>query len=155
MKKLSLIIGIVLGLASCRGKVSVSYPEPDHLLEEEQMIGIITELSIIEAVYQMKYIQISRYSTLLQQDADSIFRIFGTDKNVFEESMTYYSHHQLEMVEIYQSVKLNLEKRQSELPEETEESISQDNESEMPERTIREIRDTDTFTRRVGTEEDM
>lgn len=156
MKKLLLILPVILiGLVSCHDKTSVSYPEPDRLIGREEMIGIMTELSVAEALYQMKYIQVTRYSYLLQQDADSIFRIFGTDKEAYEESMTYYAHHQEELAGMYQEVKANLEKRLAGLPQEPEGDLPQTNGSGTGDRTIKEIRDTGKINIRIRTEEDL
>lgn len=116
MKRFLLIIGIVSVLVSCKGSISGFYPEPDNLLSKEEMVDILTELAIIESAYQMKYVQVTRYSKVLQQDADSIFRAFKADRHTFEESMTYYGYHQEELIEIYQYVKANLEQRQADLP---------------------------------------
>lgn len=103
----------------------MDYPEPENLLDKERMTDVLTELSIIEAAYQMKYIQVSRYSSVLLQDADSVFRVFNTDKDAFDASMDYYGHHQQELAEIYQAVKVNIEKRQAELPPISEEPVIQ------------------------------
>lgn len=145
--KILIAIAVVFSFASCKEKTSLSYPKPENLIEREQMIGILTELSVVEAGYQVKYIQVTRYSYLLQQDADSIFKVFGTDKQAYDESMTYYTHHQEEMLEIYQAVKVNLEKKLAELPQEVE--------TETEERIIKEIRDEDNVNLRIRTEEDM
>lgn len=102
-------------LAACNEKVSVSYPEPNSLIEKEEFVAILTELTVLESAYQTKYVQVTRYSGLLQQQSDSIFRVFKTDRNVFEESMDYYAHHQEQLVKIYEQVKVNLEKRKEEL----------------------------------------
>jgi hypothetical protein len=69
----------------------------------------------------VKYIQVSRYSSLIDQQADSLFRALGTDKKSFEESIEYYTRHQEDLVEIYQQVKSNFEKRIAELPPVTDE----------------------------------
>lgn len=102
-------------LASCGEKVSVSYPEPDQLIEKVEFVEILTELTFLESAYQVKYVQVTRYSHLLQQQSDSIFRVFKTDRNSFEESMEYYAHHQEQLAEIYELVKANLEKRKEKL----------------------------------------
>lgn len=111
-----LMIGVILtGIGACQMDYSDAYSEPDQLLRPEQMVGILTELSIVEAAYQSKYIQVSRFSSLLQKEADSIFTVFKTDRTVFEESMTYYGYQREELKGIYQQVKVNLEKRKSEI----------------------------------------
>lgn len=121
MNKWVVIIVFFSLLFSCKERVSSEFPAPDNLLSQQQMITILTELSVVEASYQMKYIQVSRYSTVLQKDADSIFNVFKTDNNAFEASMEYYGYHQEKLAEIYQTVKENIEKRQRELPDVSEE----------------------------------
>lgn len=110
-------------LVSCHENATVSYPEPDNLLEKEQMTKVLTELTLLESAYQTKYIQVSRYSSLINEQADSLFRALGTDKKTFDESMEYYSRHQEDLLEIYQQVKSNLEKRINEWQPLLEEEI--------------------------------
>jgi hypothetical protein len=119
--KFSVFIAFFLVFTACSEKASESYPEPDNLLEKEEMVEILTELTFLESAYQVKYIQVSRYSSLIDQQADSLFRALGTDKKSFEESIEYYTRHQEDLVEIYQQVKSNFEKRIAELPPVTDE----------------------------------
>lgn len=115
MKKWLAIGMLLAGIASCQIDYSDAYSEPDSVLTPVQMVDILTELSIVEAAYQSKYIQVSRFSSLLQKEADSIFTVFKTDRTVFEENMTYYAYQREELKGIYQQVKANLEKRKSEI----------------------------------------
>ena len=131
-------------LVSCSEKASVSYPEPDNLLKKEVFVEILTELTFLESAYQVKYIQVTRYSNLLQQQSDSIFKVFKTDRNVFEENMDYYTHHQEQLVEIYQLVKANLERKKEELPSQTDGSGIENSQTEIG-----------TDENRIMTEEDL
>ncbi len=115
MKRWLVIVGLLAGFSSCQIDYSDAYSEPETVLTPEQMTGILTELAVVEAAYQSKYIQVSRFSSLLQKEADSIFTTFKTDRTVFEENMTYYAYQREELKEIYQQVKVNLEKRKSEI----------------------------------------
>lgn len=135
MKKWWVIAIILAGMASCQIDYSDVYSEPDELLTSEQMVDILTELSVVEAAYQAKYIQVSRFSSLLQKEADSIFTTFKTNRTVFEENMTYYGYEREELREIYQQVKVNLEKRKSEIkidPDELPETIPVKKEDTIP-----------------------
>lgn len=146
MKFLAFILCLVL-IAAC-GRESVDkFPEPDNLVEKEQLIPVLTDLSIIESVYQVKYIQVSRYSTLLQREADSIFQKYNITREDYENSMEYYSHNQEEMLEIYQQVKKNIEKQRSELPPESEQIVIRD--------TVVKIEQNQSQERRMRTEEDI
>jgi hypothetical protein len=125
MKSWFFILCLVL-ISACKGESVDKFPEPDNLLEKEQLIPILADLSIVESAYQVKYIQVSRYSTLLQKEADSIFQRHEVTRDDYEKSMEYYSHNQEELMEIYQEVKKKIEKQRNELPPESERTIIRD-----------------------------
>jgi len=100
---------------SCNTKQSEQFAKPDNLIEKEKMVDLITELSILEATYQTTYEQISLYSNNLLHDADSLFMSFHTNKENYERSMEYYTHHRKEMTEIYQLVESNLKEKLEQL----------------------------------------
>lgn len=122
--KFLLIISLLFTLLfSCKEDVPVERPEPKNLLSAEEMIKIMTDLTVVEAAYQMRYVQVSRYSHLMQKAADSIFLIHKTNRTNYESSFDYYTGDQLEMVKIYQAVKLNIENKIKDVPEESPENV--------------------------------
>lgn len=119
MKNIIIIPFLFILLFSCKEGAPVEQPKPKNLLSTEEMIKIITDLTVIEATYQMRYVQVSRYSHLIQQAADSIFLVHKTSREIYETSFDYYTGDQLEMIKIYQAVKLNIDKKIKELPDES------------------------------------
>lgn len=122
MRFLSIIL-LVMILISCQRSEAVVEEKPQNFLDKNKMINILTELTVLESTYQMKYIQASRFSYLMQKDADSIFHVFKINGKIFEENMTYYNSNPGELAEIYADVKKKIEQRQAKLPKINELSI--------------------------------
>lgn len=89
--------------------------KPQDLIPKSDMVQILTELSVLESVYRQKYIQVKRYSSILQQKSDSIFEIYHTDSIAFRQSMEYYGFYQIELKDIYQQVAANIKQKQKAL----------------------------------------
>jgi|GEM_PF-3059119 len=122
----------VLGLClSACGNEPFEYvvEKPANLMPKEKLIDVLTEVTIIEAAHQMKYIQVGRYSTILQNECDSLFKEKNTDKEAFEASMRYYSLQIKVMKKIYESVNNEIAKRKSELVIEPTEDSGNANDS--------------------------
>lgn len=118
-----LIVLLVIIVISCQRSGGEIQEKPQNFLDKNKMINILTELTVIESMYQMKYIQASRFSYLMQKDADSLFHIFKTDSKTFDENITYYNSKPDELAEMYTEVKNNLEKRKAKLPKKKEEDV--------------------------------
>jgi hypothetical protein len=108
MNKLIFFIGICALFVSCKEKEHYE-SVPKALIPKEKMIDLITNLTILESTYQAKYVQVTRYSWLLQQEADSLFKANGITRQQYDESLTYYNKQHEEMVEMYQEVKTKLQ----------------------------------------------
>ncbi len=149
MKFFCFLLFTVFLLFSCSREVKVIDEKPDNLIEREKMIEILTELSIVESIYQMKYVQVSRYESLLSEKADSIFNKFGVDKVIFDENMNYYLTDQEDMALIYGKVKENITSRLNELPKDD------DSDDKNKERQVIEIREDESPILPMRSEEDM
>ena len=119
MRFLSIVL-LVITLISCQRSEGDIEEKPKNFLDKNKMINILTELTVLESTYQLKYIQASRFSYLMQKDADSLFQVFKTDSKTFDENMIYYNSNPGELAEMYAEVKKKLEQRKAKLPKTNE-----------------------------------
>jgi len=88
--------------------------EPDMLVDKAKMVELLTEMIILETMYQKKYSHLSTYGKALLSQSDSLFAVYHIDQKIYEQSMHYYGQNQEEMTGIYQQVKENLLDKQKE-----------------------------------------
>jgi len=108
------IVAFYFILSSCQDELP-SLPEPDNLLSEEKMVEILTALSVLESDAQLKYVQTVKYAALLSKSGDSLITSKGITPKDFENSMDYYGSRQIEMIEIYKRVNVNLNAQKEQL----------------------------------------
>lgn len=112
--KIIAIILLLIGATAC--SEDIRHKEaPKNLLTEDEMVEILTELSVLEASYQLKYVQLNKYTKLLKASGDSLIQAHGVNPKDFERNMDYYGMKQAEMIKIYERVRSNLEKSKAEL----------------------------------------
>lgn len=116
MKILISIALLVVLLSACVDSIPRK-PEPEQLIEREQLVEILTDLSFLEAAYQLKYVQVAKYSEQLKKGGDSILRAHGTTFEIFDQNMDYYGSDQAGMMAIYDDVKAHLDTRLKALQE--------------------------------------
>ena len=121
-----LLIGalILWSIASCQQDVLEAVEKPQDLISTKEIVPIITEISIVEGAYQLKYVQVSRYSTLLESAIDSVLKVNNISRDRYDRSMKYYSYNQVELREIYVEVKKELEERKSKIVVDPQEFVS-------------------------------
>lgn len=113
MKVITIIL-LLIGATACSEDIRHK-EEPKNLLTEDKMVEILTELSVLEASYQLKYVQLNKYTKLLKASGDSLIQAHGVTPKDFESNMDYYGMKQAEMIKIYERVRTNLEKSKAEL----------------------------------------
>src|SRR5690606_17399921 len=119
MIRFFLIVTLTLFFVGCSVEERVTAGEkPADLIDKVKMTNILVDLSIVESTYQIKYIHVIRYNSLLQKEADSIFHVNKVSREQFESSMGYYSVNQEELKDIYQKVRAEIEKRHKQLDQE-------------------------------------
>jgi len=97
----------LVSMHACNTKPTENRQVSQQLIDKNVLVKLLTELTIIETGYQTKYEQLSTYSDNLISQADSIFNVFNTNKENFQQSMQYYVK-QREIEEIYTLVEENL-----------------------------------------------
>lgn len=101
---------MLLALASCRDKNQVRVPDP--LLTEQQMIDLMTDAYLIEAVLNQKKTTGLDVSQLQQTYYDQLFEHYGITDSIFEANMDYYSHDLATLERIMDSVTTRFTKAQ-------------------------------------------
>jgi hypothetical protein len=137
MMRWSYIFLLTLGLFACKPTVEVGAEKPEILLTKEQMVAVLTDLTIMESVYQQKYIQVPRFSYLMIKEADSILKKHGTSQLVFDANMNYYSADLEALESIYQQVKRNLIAQQNALPK--VEALPQDDSTKVNKKALKRL----------------
>lgn len=117
MLNLKILSFLCLLFSACVDKIP-DLPAPDHLIEKDKMVDVLTELVQLESSAQLKYVQVAKYSKILNKTGDSLIKSKGFTVKSFEESMDYYGAKQDEMIEIYEEVKLRLIKEKKRLDSE-------------------------------------
>lgn len=121
MIRIAAISFLIMVLVACVGEpASHETEKPANLIPRKEFVSLLTEVSLIEAAHQMRYIQVARYSTLLQNECDSMFQVTNSDREAFEATMKYYSMQPLELKAIYEEVSTEIQKRKSDLVVEPE-----------------------------------
>lgn len=119
------IVLLIALLSSCVDSIPRK-PEPENLVEREKIVAILTDLSILETAYQLKYVQVAKYADQLKIGGDSILNAYKVSFEDFDQSMDFYGSDQEEMTRIYDDVKAKLEIKRKEL----EAQLKQENKEE-------------------------
>jgi hypothetical protein len=124
MKKLSIIILFFLLAAAC-GRKEKSFM-PEHLLSEQEMIDVLTDVQIIEADinYQKNQEQDKTeedsikivpkdYFKMSREYYDQLFTHYGITDSIFDQNIKYYAERPEVLQRIMDSIVQRLEKEKS------------------------------------------
>ncbi|MFI5149040.1 MAG: DUF4296 domain-containing protein [Bacteroidia bacterium] len=102
-------------LLACGGKKESGTVEmPKHLLSQAQMIGVLSEVHLLEAAINLQNTQnltLHKNDTLAYSD---LFKKYKTSYTEFQESFRYYSSKPEQLSLIYEGVINLLTRRQAE-----------------------------------------
>ena len=116
MRKLLLIFGAVLLLFSCYHENKEEISEPDPLFTPQQMVNIMTDIQIAEAVIARNRID---RNVLEKSYKDSVFRVvydhYGITRQQLLDNINYYNSKPRQMEKIYDKVLSNLSRMKSEV----------------------------------------
>lgn len=99
MKFFGVMLLLVLFVSCNEGVERV--PEPDDLIEREQMVLVLKDLCVLEGHIQSKYVSVPKYFKAMLNSGDALFKEHGVTSEQFEASMEYYGSRQDEMISIY------------------------------------------------------
>ncbi|MEO2063955.1 MAG: DUF4296 domain-containing protein [Christiangramia sp.] len=101
------VFWILIGLAAFSCQDVHKAEKPDDLIAEDQMIDILTELSLIQAARNFNK---QKLEDLGINPDEYIYEKYGIDSLQFEKSSDYYAENYLEYDRMYDSVKARIEK---------------------------------------------
>lgn len=101
--RLFAFIVLVVFLTACEDKVG-ALPKPRNLIREDEMVNVLTELTLIESHIQMKYLQVARYKKVMERSGDEVLKKYRITRKQFESSLDYYGSRQEKMQELYARV---------------------------------------------------
>lgn len=105
--KISAVLSLLL-LISCTLKPR-EYNAPVDLIQQDSMILIMHDMSILESFIHQRYVQLERYALLMRMSGDSLLGDFGMSRERYEVSIEYYGKNPQLFIEIYDSVLHRLE----------------------------------------------
>jgi len=97
MQRFFQILALTVGIASCSSETKV----PDNVLDKSTMINLVSELHLTEAYVNVNYPYSDSARYIFRKLEDSVLKANGTQKTVFDSSMSYYQKDIKTMDEIY------------------------------------------------------
>ncbi|MDR2908028.1 MAG: DUF4296 domain-containing protein [Bacteroidales bacterium] len=98
-----LVLFAGLTLTNCSSKPA----KPQPFLKEKQMVELLTDMHMAEAMLQQKQSRVSNMdSTRLYANSmySKLFEEYGLNKTSFEANMAYYTYYSRELEKIYTEV---------------------------------------------------
>lgn len=112
-----LFILLIPLLAAC---YHVNQPEikvPEHLLNEEEMVSIITDVQLIEGALSYRRTIRIEQKDFRKSAYQQLFSTYGITAKILNENISYYNNEPEKMELIYEQVLAKLSRIQSELIE--------------------------------------
>lgn len=89
-------------LVACSNEKKIKAPEP--LLSEQQMIDVLTDSYLIEAILNKKKTSGEQVDTLQTSYYNQLMEHYGITDSIFDANMEYYSHDLVTLERIMDSV---------------------------------------------------
>ena len=115
MNNFILTISLLVTLAAC----SESKLPPSEVLSKEQMIPLIVDIEVSQAIYKLKFA--NKDSINYHHLMDDVFNAQNTSQEQFNSSLAYYAKHPKEMEEIYNQAIVQLTQKQAKVQSKREE----------------------------------
>lgn len=80
------------------------------------MVEILSDVSILEGAYSLRYVQIVRYADVLAKDVEDYLAKRNITSDQYRESIRYYTTQGKVWAAIQQEVKLKLQEKLEQLP---------------------------------------
>ena len=118
MKRMFYVLALLFLVAACGNKEKGFVPE--HLLSEQEMINVMTDVQIIEADVNYRKMQEKTsenvpmdYKNLTRSYYDQLFSHYGITDSIFMQNMRYYTEHSIQLEKIMDSVSQRIVKAQA------------------------------------------
>ena len=118
MREIVIILSFLI-FFGCTQKIETAFDPPENLIQEDQMVDIVVDLLIFDAILiekqkkKSKDLDFSKYYV-----HNSIMEKYNISREGFEESFNYYAHNLKIMDEIYAEAITKLSKMKSEIESE-------------------------------------
>jgi hypothetical protein len=97
------LFGISILLMACNSSQKEDYPVPNDLITKDQLIPVIIDLQVLESHYHRLYNRPDAYKSAVDSASYFVFEKYGTTKDQFKRSYTYYAYDVNEMFLIYEA----------------------------------------------------
>lgn len=102
--------------AACNPR-EIVIDKPKDLIPKDSLTSLLTDLVVLEAHIQSKYMQLNNYTEIMSKSGDSLLKKHGLTYDRFQSSMMYYGQLPHTMDTIYTNVIDTLTIRVVNLPE--------------------------------------
>lgn len=110
MRHFFIIFTCLLLLASCADKSKAFKPE--HLLTEQEMTDVMTDVQILEADINRRKADGKRTDGMAESYYSQLFEHYGITDSIFNQNLRYYTEHPEVLERIMDSVTQRLVKTQ-------------------------------------------
>ena len=106
MKRLFFVVLLFVLASSCGNKDQAVVPS--HLLTEQEMIAVVTDLQILEADMNYRKSNGNVIDGMAKEYYRQLFEHYGITDSIFNENMRYYTHDPATIERIMDSVTARL-----------------------------------------------
>ena len=99
-------------LASCADRSKAF--KPDRLLDEQEMIAVMTDVQILEADMNRRKADGKRIDGMAESYYAQLFEHYGINDSIFRQNLRYYTEHPATLEKIMDSVTQRLIREQRE-----------------------------------------
>lgn len=90
LRRTLVVLLLLAGLCACGKKDKVKVPKP--LLSEQQMIEVLSDVYVVEAMLNQKKAVGQPVDSLSNAYYGQLFEHYGITDSIFEANMTYYAY---------------------------------------------------------------
>lgn len=107
-------LGLLFSVASCDEEED--YPRPDDLIEEPEMVNVLTDICKVEARFQRRLtIKNIKVNEMVEHNYRIVFEQHEVSLTQFKSSYAFYENEPEKLQQIYDSVIVHLTKEQVQL----------------------------------------
>ena len=113
-----LFLLIISSLFSCYHENQAEFKAPEHLLSEQEMVDVLTDVQLAEGAITYQRILRIEQQNFRESAYNQIFLTYGITAKILNENINYYNNNPKQMELIYEQVLAKLSRIQGELREE-------------------------------------
>jgi len=105
-------------LFSCYHENQATIEVPDHLLSEEEMIDVITDVQLADGAITYRRTRRIEQKNFRKSAYEQIFSTYGINAKILNENLNYYNSNPKQMELIYEKVLAKLSRIEGEIKDE-------------------------------------